>query len=1122
MGDDLRHNHTRHKKSSRPTIGLLIGRLGDVGYAAKVWPGVADVAEERGVNLICFVGGALQAKHEFDSQRNVVYELAGPQNVDGLIVMSGSIGQFIGPEELSRFYARYKSLPMVSVAMSLEGIPSVLVDNRKGMEEAIAHLIEEHHFRHIAFIRGPETNPEAEERYQTYLEVLGRHGIPFDPALVVPGNFLSPAGAAAVHTLLDERNVQIEAIASANDEMALGAIRELRQRGLRVPGQVSVVGFDDLEESKYSSPPLTTIRQPLYEQGRKAAEMLLAMLHKIDQPAEVLLPTRLVVRQSCGCFRHAIPPAPQKSRRGAWQPPHVSTRVLREMLISEMEEASEGAAANLDPGWADRLLQAFSNSIEHQTNDPFLEELDITLRQVEAGKDDLLHWQRVLDLLRYKALPALFPGQHRRGAESLWVQSSLLIGEIAQWSQANRRLQEERRAFDFTTSISEPLMTAFDMQTLADVVIRQLPQMGITSCYLALYEQPGSGKQNAPTEWSRLVLAYDQKGRIDLEPGGQRFLSQELIPAGILPRESRHALMLEPLHFRDESQLGFILFEPLQTKAGALREAISRQISIALKGALLLQERAQAEKALQSSEEKYRFLLQFNNETLRNAPIGIIRLNSEMCIEYENPELERIIGLPPALARSRAMGTDIRSLPGIQKAGLVPELNKLQLGQSISKETEFISIYDKRTTVKVNGCPIQEKGASVGSVLLVEDISQSKRAEQALAASEERYRSLAEASHDMIYIISENGSVEYANGFAARQFSLAPEAITGRKMGELFSGSTASRQQENIAEVLRTNVPLYVEAPSAFPSGERWLGTWLVPLRDSSGQSHSVMGVSRDITERKEAERELKEYSENLEEMVNERTAELQKALQRAQTADRLKSEFLANVNHELRTPLTNLILYHQMLSAYPTVKTKERLDVIGRELQRLRNLIENLLDTSHLELEQIPFRMKPHDLNRLVQNLVNDRRAMAEERGLMMVLELASKVHPVFIDEAMIIQAVSNLLTNAINYTPPGGQMYIRTQELTNADGQAGVVLSVQDTGPGITPEDMPHIFERFYRGSAGHITGAPGTGLGLSIVKEVVDRHHGHIHVENVKEGHGAMFIIWLPHDQNLAGKK
>lgn len=257
---------------------------------------------------------------------------------------------------------------------------------------------------------------------------------------------------------------------------------------------------------------------------------------------------------------------------------------------------------------------------------------------------------------------------------------------------------------------------------------------------------------------------------------------------------------------------------------------------------------------------------------------------------------------------------------------------------------------------------------------------------------------------------------------------------------------------------------------------------------------------------------QLMKHAAELEVRVTNRTAELQSALQKAQTADRLKSEFIANVNHELRTPLTNLVLYYQMLRAQPNVKTEERLDVIGRELQRLRNLIEDLLNLSRFEFGQISLRPVPCDLNGLIQTLVNDRRSMAEEKGLSLELELEKGLSPILLDEPTIIQAVSNLLTNAMNYTPRGGTVMVITLTTKFADEQ-WTGFRVRDNGRGINEEDMPHLFERFYRGKAGRESGAPGTGLGLAIVKQVVDHHMGRIEVENCVGGSGTVFTIWLP---------
>ena len=262
-------------KNGRPTIGWL-------GYedvnAFNLWSGVAAVAQEHDANLIYFDIDALNSPVGFRAQSNILYDLAGRENIDGLISWQSSVVSYLTPDEAKQFFRRYAPLPIVGVGIAVEGVPSVLLDNYQGMYDVIAHLIEVHGCRRIAFIRGPEGHPEAEERYRAYAEALTRYDISFENNLVAPGTFeiewASSIATEAISRFFDRQSVNVEAVVAATDAMACAALEALRARGLRVPDDVAVVGFDDIPKAECSTPPLTTARQPFYEMGRQAAEVL--------------------------------------------------------------------------------------------------------------------------------------------------------------------------------------------------------------------------------------------------------------------------------------------------------------------------------------------------------------------------------------------------------------------------------------------------------------------------------------------------------------------------------------------------------------------------------------------------------------------------------------------------------------------------------------------------------------------------------------------------------------------------------------------------------------------------------------------------------------------------------
>lgn len=255
----------------------------------------------------------------------------------------------------------------------------------------------------------------------------------------------------------------------------------------------------------------------------------------------------------------------------------------------------------------------------------------------------------------------------------------------------------------------------------------------------------------------------------------------------------------------------------------------------------------------------------------------------------------------------------------------------------------------------------------------------------------------------------------------------------------------------------------------------------------------------------------LRAHTSELEQLVKERTTALEQALEDARGAERLKTQFVADVSHELRTPLANIRLYLELLNFGNPDRTKEYLDTLSRETDRLVNLIEAMLAISRIDTGTAKPNLQDENLNSLVQSLIEDRQRLLAERSLGVELEFEEPLPLVSMNVQMITQAVSHILTNAMQYSRPGGTITLKTTTQL-VDNQGWVGLTVRDMGIGITPEELSRVFERFYRGRASRSLSVPGTGLGLAIAKEIIDRHGGRITVESKIEV-GSEFSIWLP---------
>jgi DNA-binding LacI/PurR family transcriptional regulator/signal transduction histidine kinase len=286
--------------NKRKTIGLLINDI-DSSYQTYFWLNVKQAAEELDCNLIAFEGRTLREYDYVGEQHHIVYSFVDKENLAGIIIASSTVGSYISHEEFIKFCRRYKDIPVVSIGIEVPNAVSMICDGKEGMKDLIRHLIDDHGYKKIIFVTGPEFNKESIERFEAYCEVLKEKNIDFDEKLIFHGDFVSNTGYRIMQEIILS-NIEYDAIVFANDDMALGAIKcvdNMKESGrYPVDKKCIICGFDDSLNACKANPPLTTVKQQIKEQCYKAVELIVN-----NEVKEELLvfPSVLVKRESCGC-----------------------------------------------------------------------------------------------------------------------------------------------------------------------------------------------------------------------------------------------------------------------------------------------------------------------------------------------------------------------------------------------------------------------------------------------------------------------------------------------------------------------------------------------------------------------------------------------------------------------------------------------------------------------------------------------------------------------------------------------------------------------------------------------------------------------------------------------------
>jgi phosphoserine phosphatase RsbU/P len=511
-------------------------------------------------DLTIVVGRAFDHPEPVHAAQNGIYRLLETASADGVIFLSAALAAFGGIESITRLRERLGPLPMCSVGALVPGMPSIVVDNRPGMQALIEHVIQVHGRKHLAFITGSPKNPNAEARLEVYKDTLAQHGIPFDERLVANGMFHTASGAKAAAELLD-RGVAFDALIVSNDAMALSAIETLKSRGVRVPRDVVVTGFDDLVLARLASPPLTTVRQPLERMGRLAVEVIRRQLEGEPVPLSTALAVDFVSRESCGC-RLATGLRARRERESTLPPvPFVREPLARRITALALEGDGENLA------WVARLLDGLEQELGG--------EFGAFVSTIEELVDDFGDAHEAFEKLR-RSVVAMAEELRSSRLEPLWQSAHRAIEAAMARALARQKLAIDS-VFQKLLRSGERLSTAsLDWSELERVIAEELAEMGLRNACISLFTD------SAPRELRPFVWLYEGVGRRDLPEHFEAF--DLILPEACDARRTWFAL---PLTFETEL-LGVAAFE--LGSGMVVHEMLRGQVSAALKSAALHRE----------------------------------------------------------------------------------------------------------------------------------------------------------------------------------------------------------------------------------------------------------------------------------------------------------------------------------------------------------------------------------------------------------------------------------------------------------------------------------------------------------------------------------------------------
>jgi PAS domain S-box-containing protein len=520
-------------------------------------------------------------------------------------------------------------------------------------------------------------------------------------------------------------------------------------------------------------------------------------------------------------------------------------------------------------------------------------------------------------------------------------------------------------------------------------------------------------------------------------------------------------------------------------------------------------EQKRLERELAAQQEWFRV-------TLGSIGDAVIASDPDGRVTYMNPAAETLTGWPTKEASGRALAevfhiiNEKTRLPVDNPAALVMRSGHIV---GLANHTVLIDKGGVERPIADSAAPIRDpQDRMIGVVLVFRDVTEERKAEEAIAEQREWFETTLESIGDAVIATDVEGRVQFMNALAEHLTGWRLSDAAGHKCDDVFrivNEDTRRTVESPVTRVLAEGTVVGLANHTVLISAdgtERPIDDSGAPIRGRDGRIVGVVLVFRDVTDRRNTELERRNAAAERERLLDaERVAR-----SAAERASRVKDEFVAMVSHELRTPLNAMLGWTQLMTRQEADQTviKRGVDVIARNTRVQAQLISDLLDVSRIVSGKLSLDIHQLNLPGVVADAVDTVQKDADDKGVIIARQLQDTAGPVAGDPARLRQIIWNLLSNAIKFTAAGGTVTVSVRR-SGSDAQ----ITVADSGVGIKPDFLPHIFDRFQQADQSITRRFGGLGLGLAIVKHLVELHGGSICAESPGEGKGTIFTILLP---------